>query len=448
MGLLATVNPIARVKGASLKEISIGRKQLKTPAYIPKIQKQFDFDLVCDGEMIESKLKALSFDIHTVAEVIRKRKESAEQFTVEMQSIDEDYDDLIKETPIIIDPNTEAFYYQIPWKNKGQEKLHVKDGILESVPFPPSLKAILRDADKEHYTQTWAKVINQDQMVSYISSYVSFEAEKKADIIVPPVPLITGQEITLDLMKIVNEKTARIVSERIMASSSMYLPLSYQVFSPSNEKGAKTRERILEYVRANIMGYRFLFIKILWYSSFRTRLAQEELGDFMMQIDFIKEDLKDSFALMLLDAGSEGYCMLANGVDCFSEPINGNIGVNLSGRDEESETPIHGRYLHPTQGWVGFSKLRDLVAKADGILPCSCEACDVYHGRLDETVPSIQWNKSRRAHAANLRTRQVDALVRGIKEGNPDDIVLRIDSGEDRNLINLVPRNRNRNNLY
>jgi hypothetical protein len=251
-------------------------------------------------------------------------------------------------------------------------------------------------------------------------------------------------------MRIVNEKTAKIVSEKIIAAPSMYLPISSRIFSPSYGKGAKTRKRILDYVRANASGYRFLFLKILWYSNLRTRLAQEELGEFMMQVDFIKEDLKDSIAVVILDAGSEGYCLLANGADCFSEPMSGRIGVTIAERNEEdeSETPIHGRYLHPTNGWIGFSKLRELVDDADGILPCSCQACDGYHGRLDETVPSIQWNRSRRAHAANLRTRQVESLVRGIKEGNPDDIVLRIDSGEDRNFINLVPRNRNRNNLY
>ena len=450
MGLIATINPLMRVKGATVKEISIGRKHLKTPAYIPKIQKQLDFDLVCSGEMIESKLKALSFDAHTVAEVIRKRKEKAKQYTVEMQSVDADYDNLVSETPTFIDPKTEAFYFRIPWKSKNGEPLYVKDGILEAMQFPSSLETILREMEKKNYSQSWAKVVNQNHMISYINSYLSLQAKNKADVVIPPVPLITGHEITLDLMKTVNEKTAKIVTEKVMAASSMYLPLSYRIFSPSYEKGAKVRGRILDYVRQNIAAYRFLFLKVVWYSNLTTRLAQEELGEFMMQLDFIKEDSKDSFAVIVLDAGSEGYCLLANGADGFSEPIHGRIGVSISGRDEEdeNETPVHGRYLHPTQGWVGFSKLRELVADADGILPCSCEACEPYHGKLDENVPSYQWNKSRRSHAANQRTRRVDELIEGIKKGNPDDIVIRIDSGEDRNLINLVPRNRNRNNLY
>ena len=118
MGIIALLNPLVRVNGALKSEITIGNKILKTPSPISKIKGTLDFNIICDNIELEKVIKAICFDLYSVSGITQKRREKSKQYNLKMRSIDKNYDSLINNVPIIIDPNTEAFYFKIPWKNK------------------------------------------------------------------------------------------------------------------------------------------------------------------------------------------------------------------------------------------------------------------------------------------------------------------------------------------
>ncbi len=452
MGNIAIINPLKRVEGALQTEISIGIKTLSTPVPIPKIKGQMDFGIVCDNTQLEKNVKAICFDLYNVAEIIHKRRELSKQYNLKMRSIDENYDNLIKQIPILVDPNTEAFYFKIPWKIKQKKQLYVRDAFYELLSLPENVKKIIEKMEPSNYNQSWSTIWNEEMMVSIIDSFISYQSLYNADIVIPPVPLVTGSNITMQLMRSINSKARRPISEIYGVISSMYIPLHYKIFTRFDDRGEKIREDIINYIKENIAFYKFLVIKLVWYSNIsNSKPARKEYGKFLSKIDKIKKEMKDSFAVILLDAGAEGRYTLANSVDCFVEPVGKRAGVIRGSKkedDEEIEIITHGNYLHPTEGWIPFNRLLEIVKENKGLLPCSCQACDKYHGILSKDISKLEWNIARRSHAINLRRRQVDTIAGSINKGKYDDIILRIDVDEDRNFIDLLPRNSNLNNIY
>jgi hypothetical protein len=452
MAIIALLNPLKRFKGALKSEVSIGKKNLLTPAPIPKVTKPLDFRIICDNIELEKKVKAACFDLFSVSEITQSRREKSKQFNLEMKTIDTNYDNLMNETPIIIDPNTEALYFKIPWKIRKKEQLYVKDAFFEFLSLPDNIIKILEKIEPGNYNKNLSKIWNEELTTSFVDSFLKYQSLYNADIIIPPVPLITGSNITLQFMRSINQKARKPISEIYGSIPSMFIPLHYKIFNRFDDRGQKIRDEIIDYIKDNIVFYKFLIIKVVWYSNIKDSKPSRKLyGEFLTKIDEIKKDMGDSFAVILLDSGPEGRFTLGNGVDCFVEPFGKKVGVYKGGKkedDEEIEQITHGSYLHPTEGWINFDRLLFLVEKNKGVLPCSCQACENYHGQLSKNISKNKWNSSRRSHAVNLRRRQVDTFLNEIEKEKSDDLLYRVDIDEDRNFIDLLKTDNNLDNIY
>jgi hypothetical protein len=430
MQLPVTVTALQRTGGTVLSEVSIGAKLLKTPILAPKIKNNWEFRIVCDNIELEQLVSAVVFDIHSANDILRERKMSAPQRNLSLEVADKNYDRLAKEVIQIIDPDTEAFYWNLPIRNK----------ILKVVGFEKGVEDILKVIDFSHYNGRLREIVSQKLLWSYVDSFVNRQALLGADIIIPPSFMVSGSGTPIDLLHQVHKRTADLLSMgRFKADIGAYVPILPKVFSTPKKQ---TIDEMIDFIR-NVMPFRrFLFLKVAYYKALAgDKAARMEYRAFLEEIDTIKKELGNKFIVFLLDAGAEGCYTLTNGVDVYCEPVDGINGILKGGSkkdDEDSVMTKHGAYLHPELGSIPFSRLLHEIGE-DKILPCSCPACNRYHEQLGLDTPASEWNTSRRAHRINLRTRDIETLKHAVSEGNVSDIKYKIDRGEDRNLIDLIP---------
>jgi len=442
MSIQVIVNPRQRIGGVVQSEISVGNKILITPNCAPRIKKSLDFGIICDLTYLEKKPTVTVFEIDSVEDIMRERRATAHQFDLSMKLVDSNFKKMSDETVMIIDPRTEAFYY-----NLGKSgKIDVKSKLINIVGFQEKVAKVLESMDTEHYNAGLTALEEQDLLASYVDSYATYQAKQGADIVLPPAPLVTKSNLSLKLMMKVNERTRLLANMgRIRSYPAMYIPMQSGIFKDDK---TEMSEKILRYIREKAPFNRFLFLKLAYYNHIGAEKSwRKGYGKFMREVDLIKEEFDNSFAVVLLDAGEEGYILLMNGIDVYSESSTGTHAFARSTKKKEDDEeavigpPQRGKYLHPEFGLISFDRLLSEIGE-DAILPCNCPACQKYHGNLNMNTNAEEWNISRRSHLINMKLRDIDILNRGIEEGNVFDIVHKIDRGHDRNLIDLIPNDR------
>lgn len=424
------VSPQRRTHGTVLSEASIGAKTITTPAMAPKVKNAWEFRIVCDNIELEKPVSAVVYDIHSVNSIVRERRLRVGQRNLMMERADKNYDHLLRKIPQIVDPNTEAFYWNLP----------TRANILRSVGYEKQVEDMLRIIDYSHYNGCLRAMLSQKLLWSYVDTSVNYQAAMGADIVIAPSFPVSGHGTPIDLLYQVHERTTELLSMgRFRADIGAYVPIVPKVFSTPKKKAI---DDMLEFIE-DVMPYRrFLFLKLTSFKSIKgDKAARKEYGNFLEGVDAIKEELDNKFMVILLDAGAEGAYTLLNGVDVYCEPVDGLTGFlrgGAKGDDEDSVTTKHGNYLHTELGTIPFTRLLQEIGE-EKILPCSCPACDRYHENLGLETPVSEWNVSRRAHRINLRMRDVQMIRQAATDGSVSDVKHKIDRGEDRNLIDIVP---------
>lgn len=433
------INPLNKVDHASITETEIGEKILYTPTSIPKIKTNMDFDLICTNPYLEEKTSAVCFNINSVKSIYQERRKISAQFTLEMESVDKGSERIFKEVPIIIDPMTELFYYDMKTRTNGQP---MRNTIFDLGKFPEKLKELFSKSNSKNHNIIWNKVKDSNLTLSLLDWYITTQTRYKADIILPPTPMIDGSSsLMMKFAEQINNYSREIVAERTSAYSAFYLPLHYRIFS--NSKALKELKNIIS---KNSLLHRILVLKIIWYDYLKTKDERVGFQKLLTKIDKIKSDIDNNLLVILLDSKSEGFITLANGVDAYVEPMDSQTymkrgkRINKGNEDLSELRTQHGAYLHPdSREYKKFTKLFEEYENNGQRLPCPCKACEEYHGNLSYKTSTLKWNKSRRVHAINVRKREIKELISAINDNTPKDIVFRIMRGGDKNYVDLLP---------
>lgn len=446
------INRLKRFNHSIITENTIGDKSFFTPSYIPKINNDFDLNVISNTEQVEKELSAICFNIATVSSILSYRRDRARQFNLRMKSTEEKTEYILKAVPVMIDPMSEAFYYDLQFKQNQsyRKKITNLDG------FPSQVAFLLNQIKSNNRNIIWKEIKEQNLILALVNWYIKHQIENNANIIIPPSPVLDGTNLRmLDIVDEINRKTNNVVmtSDAISnAVSGYYLPLHYKAIKKDG-----FLDLILEKLRKVINYQKAIFIKILWYNNLDDKKYIIRLANFLTEIDELKMEVDDNFIVFLLDGTNEGLYTLANAVDAYIEPIGGIIKPRGKKRVSEEEKEVdeilgikktrHGKYYEKEERtFIEFTELIDLVKRNNGKLPCNCKACRKYHNKLSDKIDISEWNIARRAHLINARTEEIDRkLITGIQQNDLREIYFQASRDSDRNFVYLLPKNYRRN---
>ena len=120
------INHLDRVGSASVKEISIGKKSLKTIQTIPKLQIKSDIQLFMDNLDILPEFSGLVFDLWSLPKLYQAIYLEEGQLRLDsMEQASKPTKKMIDDRVLFLDPNTEWYRYKYPVKNDlhGNKKI-------------------------------------------------------------------------------------------------------------------------------------------------------------------------------------------------------------------------------------------------------------------------------------------------------------------------------------
>jgi len=459
-----TINNLGRIEGASVKEISIGGKTLKSLQTIPKFQIKSDIDLFLDNIKNLPEFGGVAFDLWSIPSIYQSITLSEGQRNLDnLAKAITPAKKMIDKRICIIDPNTEWYRYKYITeieKKKDGTIIHTKQtDIFNQRGFPKSIKEIFLKKGTEGHNIAWKEIEKENLLLSFVLWHIEQNLKYNSNLIIPPAPLVDGtNQNMLTIVEKINKIAKELTFEDTDVFGSFYLPIHPDVFVEDDRC-----TRVLQTIKNNLMVNTILVLKF-----FRVKNAiidpssRARLSRFLSTLDNLKQSYLDNIAIIALDTSEEGMALMSNGIDIACDPLGGvkdKVPFRKSKKDSKKDSSdgheeqieinpfkSYGKYVHPETR--EYTKITDLMNMLDGKgnLPHDCYACKQLHGRLinkkDKKFPNFnEWNLHRRLHNFTFRREEDLWLSNAVIDNNikAPEIYLSKRTRADKNLVDILP---------
>ena len=441
------VNPLKRVKHARLAEVEIKDKIILLPTYFTKLKSEYEMkSLVNKINNIEYRMDGYCVNIQDAEILLEEPSNKTRYYQTQLDGkIKPKQKEILNKKLLIIDPQTEVFYYDYKTRN-GKS---AQQNIISLEGFPNMLRNKLLEINKhkkKERNKIWKDLYETRYLFPLINWYSLYQNKFGADIINPPTPVIDGNKTILRIALYVNQATTDIVRDRFDALPSTYLPIHYNAVRKDG-----FLKIILDEFLEHIYQTRILIIKLLWFDKLESAIERKNFSKFLTEIDKLKLELDNNLVVFYLDGLNESLYTLMNGVDIYIEPLDG-INKPMHGKKGKSEEEKkydeemgikytkHGNYyLKDTREFIPYWRLLKIVKNNNGYLPCNCKFCSKYHKNLSFDTPSEKWNSDRRMHLINARLEEIEKLKDHVFNNDVDAFRWLAMRDGNKNHIDLLP---------
>ncbi len=454
------INHLERTMGASVKEVSIGGKTLKSLQTIPKFQIKSDIDLFLDNIKNLPEFGGVAFDMWSIPSIYQSITLSGGQRNLDdlAQAITP-AKIMIDKRICFIDPNTEWYRYKYITrveKRKDGKIVHTKQtDIFGQRGFPQAIKDIFLKRGTEGHNTAWREIEKENLLLSFVLWHIEQNLKYNSNLVIPPAPMVDGKNWTiLNIAEKINNIAKELTFEETDVFRSFYLPIHQDVF-----KEDIRCKRVLQLIKNNLMVNTILVLKFFRVKNvINDSLSRSRLSRFLTTLDTFKQSYMENIAIMALDTKEEGMALMSNGIDITCDPMGGvkdNVPFRKTkkGDGDGSEKQIeidpfksYGKYFHPeTREYIKITDLKNMLDDK-GNLPHDCFVCKKLHGRLidktDKKFPSCnEWNPFRRLHNFNFRREEDKWLSDAVVDNNikAAETYLAQRNRANKNLVDILP---------
>ncbi len=419
------VNRVARLGGTLIGETDIPTGVVRTPAWIPKIDTSTDLEILLSRRGLIQPPELACFSIESLGRLTAGRASAADQRTITGGSADPQFEKFRTGTWTMVDPLSEYFTARRP-DPVGAKRPQLRDRIVKLPGFPERVASLASqdDAQRERF---WQDVIDGSHLVSVIDWSYQYQKGLRPSFFLPPVNVVHGKS-TLETALQIN----RAAAEAFPPGEDPVVPAMYLILGTSVWKSSNFVLTLFNAVADAASDQRLIVTKALWSRTIvEDAVRRANYRDYLERINQLKVNLEDSFLHFIMDARDEGLACLGNGADAYVEPISGYFPYPRrrergGGALEAAELDLEpaDRWLHPilrTDKPMSDEEARRL---------CNCPA------HSDSTLPQVM---RRRAHRANVRTREIQMLADAVGSADADFIRRVLSKGENQNILALLP---------
>lgn len=453
------INHLKRTEGASVKEITIGGKTLKSLQTVPKFQSKLDIDLFVTNLKQLPIFDGVAFDLYSIPSIFQSINFTEGQRTLDSMSIAKTpAKKMIDDRLCFIDPNTEWYRYKYITKvegKKGEKMIHtIQTDIFNQRGFPQAIKEIFLKRGTDGHNTAWRELEKNNLLLSFVLWHIEQNLKYNSNLIIPPTPIVDGKNLSmLDIANNINNIAKEYAFEHTDIFRSYYLPIHPDAF-----KEDIRCKRILNIIRNNLLVNSIIVLKFFRIKKvIMDPFSRSRLSRFLSTLDNIKKSYMDSIAIMVLDTKEEGFALMSNSVDITCDPLGGikdNVPFKKAKKDdgegsgdEKDINPYKnfGKFIHPDTR--EYTKINDLMNTLDthATLPHDCFMCRTLHGRIkpncSEFPSSSEWNLARRLHNFNFRREEDSWLSDAVIDNNIKgaETYLSQRNRANKNLVDLLP---------
>lgn len=420
------VNRVARMGGTLVGETDIPSGVVRTPVWIPKIETSTELEIVLSRRGLSRPPEIACFSIDGIAHLTAGRSRAADQRTITGASADPQFDKFRTKTFTLVDPLSE--YFTTRKANAGGSKRpQLHERILRLPDFPEHVAA-LAARDEGRPEEFWQDVVAGPDLLSLVDWCYRYQKGLRPAFYLPPVNVIEGKS-SLELAQQIN----RTAAESFPPGEDPVVPATYLIIGTKVWKSSNMVQTLYNTISDAASDQRLIVTKALWSRNIiEDGIKRANYRDYLARIDRLKLSLEDSFLHFVMDARDEGLACLGNGADAYIEPMSGYFPYpRAPKKKEEAEREAIELELEEEELWLHPVLRTDKPMSEDEIRRlCSCPA------HSDSLLSKVG---RRRAHRANVRTREIEMLVDAVGSNDQGFIRRVLSKGENQNILGLLP---------
>jgi len=437
--------PERKCKFSESMDLTINNKTIVTPTFAPRLKS--------DGELkVYSTIKSLHAPRHISAQVVRLLDAGKTVYSTIKRKIPLNIVDQTLDTPppqsgdnvLLIDPALEYLYYTTNMERIANTPFvpravntYVKNFMVKTKKMIDAKEKgeevtstqLFRDAE---HTNFWSCVKNDTNMrTKLMRDTFILELKCRADVLVPPVPLITNSHL-LEIAILMNEKSRAFAPalDDEKRDCADYFVIKSQLLR--NEHIMST---IKEYVSDSDVPLTLFKFKNLNLCEESMALERAAFKSFLMELALVTQH-SEKKAFGLLEAGNQTFPA------AFSSFAIVSTGFNLDREDRRKEqkdiSPFANRYDPVNMTMQNKETFLTTVKNNGHVIPCDCKVCTE-----NPNVPEhdfIDYNRLAKEHYLLCREQEMREIVDAIEQQESQMGFEKLQRSSLKNLIDVIHR--------
>lgn len=437
--------PERKCKFSESMDLVINNKTVVTPVFAPRLKS--------DGELkVYSTVKSLYSPRHLSVQVVRLLDAGRTVYSNIRRKIPLNIVDQTLNTPppqsgenvLLIDPALEYLYYTTNMERIANTPFvpravntYVKNFMVKTKKMIDAKKKgeevtstqLFRDAE---HTNFWSCVKNDTNMrTKLMRDTFTLELKCRADVLVPPVPLITNSHL-LEIAILMNEKSRAFAPALDDEKRDC---VDYFIIKSNILRNEHVMSTIKEYVADSETPITLFKFKNLDLCNTDLALERAAFKSFLMELALVTQH-SDKKAFGLLEAGNQTFPA------AFSSFAIVSTGFNLDREDRRKEqqdiSPFANRYDPVNMTMQNKETFLTTLKNNGHTIPCDCKVCTE-----NPNVPEhdfIDYNRLAKEHYLLCREQEMIEIVNAIEKQESQMGFDKILRSSLKNLTDIMPR--------
>ena len=437
-----------KCKFSESADLEINDKTLVTPTFAPRLKSDGDMNRYSTVRNAYSP-RQLSAYVVRLLDVGRTlypsmKKTATAKLIADQTTLDKKFTPQSGKKVLLVDPALEYLYYatnmerllNTPFVSRTIRKYLLnfleKSKKMENERKEGKKKVISKRlfVDSEH-TNFWTRVYKDANMrIRLIRDTLNVELRAKADVLIPPVPLITSPHL-LDVAIFMNEKS-RALSPAL--SEDKRVCADYFILKPKVLRNQRMMSTIKEYVSNSESPLTLFKFKNLNLCHENLALERKEFKSFLMELSLVAHHFENK-AFGLLEAGNQTFPA------AFSSFAIVSTGFNLDREDRRKDpkdiSPFANRYDPVNMTMQDKETFLTSVENNGNVISCNCKVCTE-----NPTIPNnfIEYNRRAKEHFLLCREREMIEIITAIEKQESQIAFEKLQRSSLKNLIDIIPR--------
>ena len=274
----------------------------------------------------------------------------------------------------------------------------------------------------------WNTLYEDDsQRTKMIRDSHNLEIKFRADILIPPTPLITSDRL-LDMTILINERSRELA--RGKRESADYFLLRVDALR-DNDIMDKIKQCVESSEDTRLTIFKFKNMNL---NSEERTSEKKAFKDLLIELSYITRHSENK-AFMLLDAANQVFPAALTGFNIVSASFNGD----KEDRHMRIERSPYGSWYDPDYMVFRTRKqlLEEIIKNNGGVIPCHCPECTSPSGLLSEDC--IEYNRAVKRHYLFARETEMKEIFEAIKKKTTSMGADKLQRSSLKNLIDLIP---------
>lgn len=430
--------PNRRCKFSESVDLKIHNKTVITPTFAPRIKNDGELALYLDikNNYRPNYLSAYVVRLLDVGRTLYPTLKKSALPSLLSETIDIQLSPSFGDDILFVDPALEYLYYSTNMARLAEApfvsrtvKTYVKRFMEKSkqeMDDPEKWQGLEAFRDREH-TNFWTCVYKEAGMrMKLIRDTFNVELKCRADMLVPPVPLITSRHL-LDVAISMNEKSRAFASGKRECAD--YFILKQQVL-----KNEHIMSTIKEYVADSESPLTIFKFKSLNLNQEDLSLERSAFKSFLMELSLVSQHSENK-AFALFESGNQTFPAAL----CSFAIMSTSFSIDREDRRPKKEVSPFGNWYDPEsmlpKNQETFSAM---VNNAGGVIPCNCDICKTNPDLLKDVF--IEYNHKVKKHYMLCREQEMKEVVTAIGQQDTQMGFEKLQRSSLKNLIDIIPR--------